>query len=164
MKILFFYLLKRSSFCNIHLKNWLMPEDVEQCWSQQHHVQDLSSHIVGESWYSVRRSIRSFWANKKVITKTKWSNQPTFFVYCLGIMGPEISDYDKRLILLSVIRLSGGHYIIFLFTRWHHPLVLFQDIRIAASGVNFTNTLVQSPNVSVYGTKDAIQFHRQDCT
>ena len=33
-----------------------------------------------------------------------------YFVYCLGIMGPTISDYNKRVILLSVIQLSGGHF------------------------------------------------------
>ena len=32
-------------------------------------------------------------------------------VYFLGIMGPAISDYYKRLILLSVIQLSGGHFV-----------------------------------------------------
>ena len=32
-------------------------------------------------------------------------------MYCLGIMGTVISDYNKRLILLSVIQLSGGHCI-----------------------------------------------------
>ena len=30
---------------------------------------------------------------------------------CLGIMGPIISDNNKRLIILSVIQLSGGHCI-----------------------------------------------------
>ena len=30
-------------------------------------------------------------------------------MYCLRIMGPAISDYKKRLILLSMILLSGGH-------------------------------------------------------
>ena len=30
-------------------------------------------------------------------------------MYYLGIMGPVISDYNKRLILLSVIQISGGH-------------------------------------------------------
>ena len=32
------------------------------------------------------------------------------FVHCLFLMGPAISDYNKRMILLSVIRISGGHY------------------------------------------------------
>ncbi len=32
-------------------------------------------------------------------------------MYCLGIDGPANSDYNKRLILLSVIHLSGGHCI-----------------------------------------------------
>jgi hypothetical protein len=32
-------------------------------------------------------------------------------VYCLYIIGPAIFDYNKRLILLSVIPLSGGHCI-----------------------------------------------------
>ncbi len=31
------------------------------------------------------------------------------FVYCLGIDEPAISDYNKRMILLYVIQLSGGH-------------------------------------------------------
>ena len=30
------------------------------------------------------------------------------FMSCLGIMGPAISDYSKRVILLYVIQLSGG--------------------------------------------------------
>jgi hypothetical protein len=30
-------------------------------------------------------------------------------VYSKGINGPAMSDYNKRLILLSVIQLSGGH-------------------------------------------------------
>ena len=34
-----------------------------------------------------------------------------YFVYCLGILGPAKSDYNMRLILLSVIQLSGGHCI-----------------------------------------------------
>ena len=31
-----------------------------------------------------------------------------FFVYCLVIIGPTLSDFNKRLIPLSVIWLSGG--------------------------------------------------------
>jgi hypothetical protein len=31
-------------------------------------------------------------------------------VYCLCTMGLAIFDYNKRLILLSVIQLSGGHF------------------------------------------------------
>ncbi len=31
-------------------------------------------------------------------------------VYCYGIKDPVIYDYNKRLILLSVIQLSGGHF------------------------------------------------------
>ena len=30
-------------------------------------------------------------------------------MYCLGTMGPEVSDYNKWLIILSMIQLSGGH-------------------------------------------------------
>ena len=33
------------------------------------------------------------------------------FVYCWGKMGPAVTDYNKRLIVLSVILLSGGHCI-----------------------------------------------------
>ncbi len=33
------------------------------------------------------------------------------FVYCLYITGPAIFDYNKRMIQLTVIPLSGGHYI-----------------------------------------------------
>ena len=36
-------------------------------------------------------------------------------MYCLGIIEPVIPDYNKRLILLSVIQLSGGHCIIHFF-------------------------------------------------
>jgi len=32
-----------------------------------------------------------------------------YFVYSWGTMGPALSDYNMRLILLSVIQLSGGH-------------------------------------------------------
>jgi len=32
----------------------------------------------------------------KVITLTDWSNWPMYFVYCLGIMRPAMSDYIKR--------------------------------------------------------------------
>ena len=32
-------------------------------------------------------------------------------MYCLSIMGLVISDYNQRLILLSMIQLSGGHCI-----------------------------------------------------
>ena len=42
----------------------------------------------------------------KVITIAEWFDSPTDFVYCLGVMGPVISDDNKRLILLSVIQLS----------------------------------------------------------
>ena len=35
-------------------------------------------------------------------------------MYCLGIMGPVISHY-KRLIILSVVQISGEHCIIFFF-------------------------------------------------
>ena len=31
-------------------------------------------------------------------------------MYCLDTMGPIISDYNKRLMLLSVIQISGWHY------------------------------------------------------
>ena len=50
-------------------------------------------------WYSVRRLIGSLWAKIKVKTITKCFNKPTYFL-CKGIA---ISDYSKRLILLSVI-------------------------------------------------------------
>ena len=33
-------------------------------------------------------------------------------MYFLGTMGPEISDYNKCLIILSVIKLSVGHCIL----------------------------------------------------
>ena len=33
------------------------------------------------------------------------------FIYCRGIMGPAISDYNKWLILLSMIQLSDEHCI-----------------------------------------------------
>ena len=39
-----------------------------------------------------------------------WCNIMTHVVYCLDIMGPVISDYNKRLILLSVIQLGNGHW------------------------------------------------------
>ena len=35
-----------------------------------------------------------------------------FFVYCWGKAGQTVSDYNKRLIQLSVIQLSGGHCIL----------------------------------------------------
>ncbi len=34
-------------------------------------------------------------------------------MYCSSIKGPAISDYNKRLILLSVIQLSGGDCTVF---------------------------------------------------
>ncbi len=36
------------------------------------------------------------------------NNKPMCFVLFLYRMGPAIFDYNKRLILLSVIQLSGG--------------------------------------------------------
>ena len=36
---------------------------------------------------------------------------PKYFDYCLGVIESVIYDYIKRLILLSVIQLSGGHCI-----------------------------------------------------
>ncbi len=39
-------------------------------------------------------------------------------MYCLGIDGTAIYDYNKRLILLSVIQLSGGHSIWFHFVTY----------------------------------------------
>jgi len=41
-----------------------------------------------------------------------------YFVYCWGIMGPTLSDYNMQLILLSVIQLSGGHCTMFRPVRW----------------------------------------------
>ncbi len=46
-----------------------------------------------------------------MITITKCFNYPNSFVLCLYIIGPAIFDYNMRLILLSVIPLSGGHCI-----------------------------------------------------
>ncbi len=58
--------------------------------------------------YSVRRFIESLWTDAKVITITEWFNWLTTFVYGLYIKEPAVFDYNKRLILLSVIQLSGG--------------------------------------------------------
>ena len=48
--------------------------------------------------------------------------QFTDFFCVLGIMGPVIFYYNKRLILLSVIQLSGGHAL-----HSHILLLVFQD-------------------------------------
>jgi hypothetical protein len=58
---------------------------------------------------SVRRLTGSLWANIKLITLAELFNQPTCFVYCSNTMGSAVLDYNKRLILLSVIQLSNGH-------------------------------------------------------
>ena len=57
-----------------------------------------------KSKYSARRLIWSLWANIKEMTLTELSN---IFEYCLVIMGLVLNDYNKSLILLSVIQLSG---------------------------------------------------------
>jgi hypothetical protein len=50
------------------------------------------------------------------------------FVHCLYITGPAISDYNKRLIQLTVIPLSGGHCIWF-------GCVLVDNVFIGKAGV-----------------------------
>ncbi len=48
----------------------------------------------------------------KVITITEWFNLPTWFVSCLDITGPAISNNNKPVILLSVIQLSNRYWCI----------------------------------------------------
>ena len=62
------------------------------------------------------------------------------FMYCLGMMGPAISDYNKRLILLSVIQLSGRHSILLV----NNGVALKQNILF----ILFILTLVQKVQYS----------------
>jgi hypothetical protein len=54
-------------------------------------------------------------------------------VYCLSIRGPAIFDYNKRLILISVIQLSGEHCTIF---DDKIELVILRRIGIFSDGRN----------------------------
>jgi hypothetical protein len=59
--------------------------------------------------YSVRRLKGSLWADTKAITTTEWFNLLMCFVHCVYITGEAIFDYNKWLIQITVILLSGGH-------------------------------------------------------
>jgi len=54
-------------------------------------------------------------------------------------MGPAISDYNMRLILLSVIQLSGGHCIRYLLKH-----------KIYYGGLNLTSTLQVLDTLSIF--------------
>ena len=60
----------------------------------------------------LKNYIQCLRTNIKVITLTEWSNEPMFFVFCFNTMGPAITDYNKRLLILFVIQSSGGHGIL----------------------------------------------------
>ena len=62
---------------------------------------------VGDSVYRFCPLI-SLWANMKGITLKESFNYATFFCV-LFKLGPAMSDYNERFILLSAFHLSGGH-------------------------------------------------------
>ena len=72
-----------------------------------------------------------------------------FFVYCTGIIGPAASDYNKRLILLSVIRLSGRHcFKHFQNTNYYFTLrsILKQIFILFTLSVKLNNILFRVPS------------------
>jgi hypothetical protein len=65
--------------------------------------------------YSVRRLIGSLLANKKSDNNNRMNQLTNVFCVLFTCNGAAIFDYNKRLILLSVIQLSGGHCIHIIF-------------------------------------------------
>ena len=60
------------------------------------------------------------------------------FVYSLGIMGSLISDYNKRLILLPVIQLRGGHCtLLFYIPNYCNAETGFKLVLLKMRRVNF---------------------------
>ena len=93
-----------------------------------------------------------------------WLIQLTdIFVYCWGKMGPAVSDYNKRLILLSVIQLNGGHSIDLLYSQvlekkhWCRNLLKMSFVtiteigRIPSGSLFFINNslLLDEPNAAL---------------
>ena len=65
-------------------------------------------------------------------------------MYHFGIMGPAICDYNKRLILLSVIHLSGGHSI----------CILRKEIFSEQLTLNITESIVCCWTIRENGSED----------
>ena len=64
--------------------------------------------LLNERQYSAHRLIGSLWANIKVIT---WITLSGCFYVLFMHDGTSVSDYNWRLILFSVIQLSGGQMV-----------------------------------------------------
>ncbi len=67
-------------------------------------------------------------------------------MYCLDITGPAIFDYNKRLILLSVVQLSGGHYILknHCKSSWIGNITILSQNSIELEGFDGSVNLLQT--------------------